>query len=273
MYYIHLLTIIILFILIYNLNKKTKNIEKYDVEIEQQTSLGKCGNICSSIYGCAGFATTDDGNKCWISKLPITSPPIPSKFMSNFDSTNIHCNKLRPITSDFGISDDNYTENKVYDCYTGEKADDLGRKYFDFNVKPEDLSDSSFYFIKSESYNLHTIDFDRDTKITVDSNFNVDINPDDISYLEDGNNEYLGKYLSESICKTNVELSDCLNNCTLNPDCVGVEYLKEYNGNYNICCPKSLIEKKIPRREKFKLGSYYSKKNKFNSNKKNKIFI
>ena len=69
--------------------------------------------------------------------------------MSKFDPTNIHCNKLRPIASDFGISPDNYTENKVYNCYTGEKADDLGRKYIDFNVMPEDLSDSSFYFIKS----------------------------------------------------------------------------------------------------------------------------
>jgi hypothetical protein len=128
--YIYFLIITILFIIVYNLNKKT---ELYDVMIDQTTSLGKCGNICSSIYGCAGFATSDDGKQCWISKLPLTSPPIPAKYMSNFDETNIHCNKLRPITSDFGMSPDVYTENKVYDCYTGEKANDLGRKYIDFN--------------------------------------------------------------------------------------------------------------------------------------------
>jgi hypothetical protein len=273
MYYIHLLIIILLFILIYNFNSKINKIENYDVEIEQTTSLGKCGNICSSIYGCAGFATSDDGKKCWISKLPLTSPPIPSKFMSNFDYTNIHCNKLRPITSDFGISDDNYTENKVYDCYTGEKADDLGRKYFDFNVQPEDLSDSSFYFIKSNPYKLHTINYDKDSKITLDSGFNVDVNPDDISYLEDTDNEYLGKYLNKSECKTNVDLNDCLQRCTSDSNCVGVEYLKEYSGNSNICCLKSKIDKKIPRREKFKLGSYYSKKNNYNPDKKNKIYI
>lgn len=269
--YIYLLIITILFIIIYNLNKKT---ELYDVMINQTTSLGKCGNICSSIYGCAGFAVTDDGKKCWISKLPITSPPIPSKYMSDFDYTNIHCNKLRPIASDFGISPDAYTENKVYNCYTGEKADDLGRKYIDFNKTPEDLSDSSFSFIKSEPYNLNTINFDKNTIIKVDSNFNVDINPDDLSYVRDDKNEYIGKYLNESVCKTNVDVNECLNRCTSNSNCVGVEHIKEYGGNYNICCPKSYINNKIPRREKFKLGSFYSKKNNYdNKDSKNKIYI
>lgn len=269
--YIYLLLIIILIYIIYNLNKK---VESYDVMIDQKTTLGKCGNICSSIYGCAGFAVTDDGSQCWISKLPLTSPPIPSRYMSSFDSTNIHCNKLRPITSDFGISPDSYTENKVYDCYTGEKADDLGRKYIDFNITPEDLSDSSFYFIKSEPYKLNTINFDKDTIIKVDSDFNVEVDPNDISYERDDENEYLGKYLNESVCKTNVDINECLNKCTSNPKCVGVEHIKEFDGKYNICCPKSYIDKKIPRREKFKLGSFYSKKINYNNKEsKNKIFV
>ena len=51
--YIYLLVIIILIYIIYNLNKK---VELYDVMIDQPTTLGKCGNICTSIYGCAGFA-------------------------------------------------------------------------------------------------------------------------------------------------------------------------------------------------------------------------
>jgi hypothetical protein len=268
--YIYLLIIVVLFIIIYNLNKK---VELYDVKIDQTTNLGICGNICSSIYGCAGFATTDDGKQCWISKIPLTSPPIPSKYMSNFDSTNIHCNKLRPIMSDFGISPDAYTENKVYDCYTGEKADDLGRKYIDFNKMPEDLSDSSFYFIKSEPYNLNTINFDKDTLIKVDSDFNLTIDPNDLSYVRDDENEYLGKYLNESVCKTNVNVNECLNRCTSNPKCVGVEHIKEYDGKYNICCPKSFINKTIARREKFKLGSFYSKKYNYdNTDLKNKIF-
>jgi hypothetical protein len=268
--YIYLLLITILLIIIYNLNKKVEN---YDVMIDQTTTLGKCGNICSSIYGCAGFAVSDDGTQCWISKLPLTSPPIPAKYMADFDSTNIHCNKLRPISSDFGISPDNYTENKVYDCYTGEKADDLGRKYIDFNKTPEDLSDSSFYFIKSEPNKLSTINFDKDTIIKVDSDFNVNINPADLSYVRDDDNEYLGKYLLESVCKTNVGIDECLNMCTSNSNCVGVEHIKEYDSNYNICCPKAYYNKKIPRREKFKLGSFYSKKINYDKGKKNKIFV
>lgn len=272
MYYLFL--IIILVIIVYKLNNLNKKVEMYDVKIDQQTNLGKCGNICSSIYGCAGFAVTDNGEQCWISKLPITSPPIPSKYMSDFDSTNIHCNKLRPITSDFGISPDSYTENKVYDCYTGEKADDLGRKYIDFNKTPEDLSDSSFYFIKSEPYNLNTINFDKDTLIKVDSDFNVEVDPNDISYVRDDKNEYLGKYLLESVCRTNVDIDSCLNRCTSNPKCIGVEHIKEFDGKYNICCPKSFINKTIPRREKFKLGSFYSKNINYDNNKlKNKIFV
>jgi hypothetical protein len=269
MYY--LLLIIILIIVIYNFNKK---IEKYDVMIDQTTNLGSCGNICTSIYGCSGFATTDNGQQCWISKLPLTSPPIPSKYMSNFNLTNIHCNKLRPIMSDFGISPDAYTENKVYNCYTGDRAYDLGRKYIDFNKTPEDLSDSSFYFIKSEPYKLNTINFDKDTLINVDTDFNVKVDLNKISYERDDENEYLGKYLSESVCKTNVDINECLNRCTSNPNCVGVEHIKEYDGKYNICCPKSFINKKIPRREKFKLGSFYSKKYNYdNIDSKNKIFV
>jgi len=272
MYY--LLLIIILISIVYILNNLNKKVELYDVKIDQTTNLGKCGNICSSIYGCAGFATTDDGKQCWISKLPLTSPPIPSKYMSDFDSTNIHCNKLRPISSDFGISADLYTENKVYDCYTGEKADDLGRKYIDFNKTPEDLSDSSFYFIKSEPYKLNKINFDKDTIIKVDSDFNVEVNPNDISYVRDDENEYLGKYLSESVCKTNVDIDKCLDRCSSNLNCVGVEHIKEFDGIYNICCPKSYIDKKITRREKFKLGSFYSKNINYNNKEsKNKIFV
>jgi len=271
---IKLLSIIILTIIIHYLHSKTKSIENYDVKVNETTNIGKCGNICSSIYGCAGFAVSSDGTQCWLSKLPLTSPPIPSLYMSNFDSSNIHCNKLRPIASDFGISDDNYVENKVYDCYTGEKADDLGRKYFNFNVKPEDLSDSSFYFLKSDPYKLNTINWDKDTQIKVDSDFNVQVDPKKISYTQDADNEYLGKYLNSSVCQSNVSLDQCLKNCTDNSNCVGVEYLTSYNGKTNICCPKSFIKDLKPRREKYKLGSYYTKKiNYANQNNKDIVYV
>jgi hypothetical protein len=69
-------------------------------------------------------------------------------------------------------------------------------------------------------------------------------------------------------CSANISQHDCVKFCLNNSDCVGIEWNPTYtpkisSGEYelhrNVCCPKRLIVKIIPRREEFKNGNFYLK--------------
>lgn len=242
---------------IFILNKKKH--ENYDARISDVSFLAKCGNMCSSVYGCGGFAYNKTDEKCYLSKYPITSPPLPSLYYGEFQKDNIYCNKMFPINSDYSINNDMYVDNKVYDCYTKD-AEYIGKKYFDTNAIEKTIYMNDIYSIKSSPYNISTLKWPTEKKdIQFDSKMNIMYDVKEIGYEGDQLNEYNGEYLNPSQCKTDTSLSDCLNLCTNNPDCVGVEYNTSFKNFKNVCCPKSTIGEKIRRRKNNENGIFYTK--------------
>ena len=79
--------------------------------------------------------------------------------------------------------------------------------------------------------------------------------------------EYLGQYLLGHQCVVNVPLYDCLKFCDNDAKCAGTEWNKSIirsdgkdNHVYeNVCCPKQVIKKIIPRRNQFSRGKFYVK--------------
>jgi hypothetical protein len=255
-----LLKYIIICCLIFFIYFINKNKENYDARISNVNFLSKCGNMCSSVYGCGGFAYNDKLDKCYLSKFPITSPPLPSLYSDEFTTNNFYCNKLFPINTDYSINTDMYVDNKVYDCYKN-KAEFIGQKYFDMDGSEKTIFMNDIYSLKSSPYNINTLIWPREkTDIQFDSKFNLIYDRNKIGYDADQLNEYEGEYLNPSQCKTDTTLTDCLNKCTNNVNCVGVEYNTNFNNFSNVCCLKSTIEKKISRRKNKENGIFYRKK-------------
>jgi hypothetical protein len=86
------------------------------------------------------------------------------------------------------------------------------------------------------------------------------------AYIE-SDMEYLGQYALPHQCVVNVPFYDCIQYCNNNEKCAGVEYNKSLirsdgknNHMYeNVCCPKQVIKKIIPRRNQFNRGKFYVK--------------
>lgn len=79
--------------------------------------------------------------------------------------------------------------------------------------------------------------------------------------------EFLGQYLLAHQCVVNVPFYDCIKFCDSDEKCAGTEWNKSIvrsdgknNLVYeNVCCPKQIITKIIPRRNQFSRGKFYVK--------------
>ena len=96
------------------------------------------------------------------------------------------------------------------------------------------------------------------------------INPDSAenpSAFIESDLEFLGQYLLGHQCVVNVPLYDCIKFCDDNEKCAGTEWNraivrsdgKENHVYENVCCPKQIIKKMIPRRNEFSRGKFYVK--------------
>ncbi len=248
-----------LIIVIVIINNKAK--EDYDARVSDVNNIGKCANMCSSVYGCAGFAQNNTNGKCYLSKFPITSPPIPALYSGEYKEDNIYCNKLFPINTDYSLNNDMYVDNRVYNCYT-KKAEELGQRYYDENGGEKTIQLNDIYSIKTNPYDLQYLEWpntDNKKDIKFDSNLNIVYDEKDIVYQGDSDNEYKGDYLYFDKCKTNIKLDKCLKECTNNSKCIGVEYNPQFKDYKNVCCLKSSIKEKVKRRNKADNGTFYIK--------------
>ena len=262
-----------LILVIIFINSKVKNTEKYDARISNVDSIAKCGNMCSSVYGCGGFAVNKGLEKCYLSKFPVTSPPIPSLYSGEYKDDNIYCNKMFPINSDYSVNNDMYVDNKVYDCYT-KKAEELGTKYLDIGSNEKNISKNDVYSLKSKPYELQYLEWpDTRKDVSFDNDLNIMYDESKIIYEAEQDNEYNGEYLYPSKCKTDVKLDKCLKECTQNSKCIGIEYNPNFQNFKNVCCLKSTFGYKIKRRPDAESGMFYIKKisNSNNPNKNNII--
>lgn len=92
--------------------------------------------------------------------------------------------------------------------------------------------------------------------------------PKYITYKE-SNNYNTGQYMNDFKCVKDIPLKTCLNYCSNNEGCVGVEWNPTFNDNQNVCCPYNSIGQFIERKDDKKLGKFYEKKFNSDLNKQN----
>ena len=240
--------------------------ENFDARIKD-ISFEKCANTCTKVYGCVGVSYDKQNRNCYLANNPIVGTPIGSIYVDEYQPGFVFCNKPDPIRTDVDIEfKDALAKNTIYACKEGEDGDAGYKSMVDEKITDLIMKNTKIYVkpykIKQIVWNDHKKDLDPDT-VTKDNYLNKIV-----FYDYDPDHEYQGKYMFKHQCVSNVPLFDCLKKCTIEDDCVGVEYNplllnKQKNGLYkkdlNICCLKSSEDNKVPRSEKHENGAYYKK--------------
>lgn len=107
-----------------NINTNTdtnKVIEGFDARIPN-ISKEKCGDLCTSVIGCRGFAYSDDG-VCFLSKQAILGKPVDSIFGDEYNTSDYRCNKSQPIIDESDLLSPNLMRrNALYMCSDSEQG-------------------------------------------------------------------------------------------------------------------------------------------------------
>lgn len=254
------------------------NIEGFDARLLNLTKE-QCGKLCTSIIGCQGFSYNDK-NQCYLSKSPILTKPVNSLFTDEYNSAFYRCNKAQPIIDETDIvSPDLLKRNALYLCSDNERGQ------YDFTIISEHKVAKVGDFNELDKVNIPDYVIIDDfvwPKVKQDTVLKKGKrNIDKFMLYEKANDEYLGGYLFDHKCSSNINLTPCMQTCENDDRCVGVEwnpyYVKNDGNNKtsvyrNICCPKTQITEIIPRRTEYQNGNFYIKKlvDQFD---KNKIYI
>lgn len=256
--------IIIITIIQYNSFVDDNN-EHFDARVKGLTK-NKCGEICTAVLGCQGFAYSDD-NLCYLSKSPILGKSVTSLFSDDYSVTDYRCNKAQPIldVTDL-ITPDLLKRNSLYMCSDSEQG-----KY-DINIISENLSMPIGDFDEIDKVDVPKYKIIANFKWPIDKRDTLlkDMTTsDNFKIYEKSNDEYLGQYLFPHKCVSDIDELSCLKLCDIDNDCIGIEwnpfYLKTKSDNSsdiykNVCCPKTQINDIIPRRKEFENGNFYVKK-------------
>jgi hypothetical protein len=270
---------VILFILfIFLLTKiKTQKQENFDEKINR-TSRTNCGIMCTKILGCNAFSVDENNNICYLSKDKIFSNNRTSLFSLDFNSNNVICNKIKKVDDYVSASQTELRENASYTCKNGLSDPNETIKYY---INDEKIISSldKIPYLPMKEYTFDEINWG--TEISFDDNKHLIINPtqnNSFIVMREKNDEYVGEYMYNNKCTTNISKNNCLKNCIDNDKCLGTEwnqvYLKNDGDDLNIfsgvCCPKTKINKVIPRRNEFKFGKFYLKDTLIKNNIDNK---
>lgn len=245
-------------------NSKTEN---YDGKIGKITTRYECGDICSRIYNCAGFAHDEKTGRCYVSKTPMLGRPINKLYDEDYKKEQYGCNKAYIIKNEYDIDDTRKIMNRIYTCYANN-IENNNLELYDNNMirtdfMPDDITNKNKLQIKP--YDMKHINWPT-KKIEIDLN-----NQDGLVKAKDEDkfysylihdDEYLGKYMFPHMCVSNISLRDCLKSCSESKDCVGVEHNPSFIGEEtykNVCCPKSKIAEIVTRSDDHKSGKYYEK--------------
>jgi len=68
-----------------------------------------------------------------------------------------------------------------------------------------------------------------------------------------------GDYLNQYKCVDNITLTNCMDYCLKNDQCVGIEYNPVFGTRTNVCCPKRTIGQFHPRKWIHRHGRFYAK--------------
>jgi hypothetical protein len=282
-------SIIILFYIMLNkkdmcINKYDDVLEHYDLQIQNITPT-ECGTQCTEGLNCAGFAYKPIENTCYLSKTSILGSPMESLYSTNYSKLDRRCNKINKITNSKRIDGITLTQNSIYVCSDGENNTATEFQYANGGASSLDGTKTTVYDTADKDklvpenvkYKVHDIIW---PKIKIDPNIiastpyvnmlsSGDSSNKQFGFVE-SDKEFLGQYMLAHQCVVNVPFYDCIKYCENDITCAGTEWNKSFvkqsaKGDYNylyenVCCPKTIINKIIPRRKEFDRGRFYVKK-------------
>lgn len=273
------------------------HIEHYDLELPN-ISLTECGTQCTEGVNCAGFGYKPLEKRCFLSKTAILGQPMESLYSDQYTKLDRRCNKINRITDSSRIDGNTLTQNSVYVCSDGENNTITEFQYANLGATSLDGTRATI-FDRADSdrltpvdvkYEVNQIEWPKEKpKESLISALPLDTiksssNTKDGSYgFIESDKEFLGQYLLAHQCVVNVPFFDCLKYCEKDPNCAGTEWNKSVikqvsTDNYdylyeNVCCPKTVIKKVIPRRKEFNRGKFYVKRNLDDILKREKIIV
>jgi hypothetical protein len=256
-----------------------QSVEHYDARMSNITET-QCGTECTQAQNCVAFGYKPIGGKCYLSETSILGSPIGHIYSDEYTKLDRRCNKINRINDEDRIDGISLTENSIYICSDGENNISTEFQYANYGASSLDNVNSTIF---------NRSDTDRITPQTVQYPIGdiiypkekKDILPEFIKKQEkdstdkggkfgfiESDKEYLGQYTLAHQCVVNVPMYDCLKYCENSDNCAGTEWNKtlvktkgKENHLYeNVCCPKAIIKKVIPRRNKFIKGRFYVKK-------------
>lgn len=87
--------------------------------------------------------------------------------------------------------------------------------------------------------------------------------------FKENNHMNTGEYLMDHKCTKNIPLKDCVDYCSKNDQCMGVEWNPAFYDSQNLCCPYKTIGEYTKRTDDKSLGKFYEKTFEFQLNKEN----
>jgi len=257
---------------------KNNQMEHYDARISG-LNLNECGTECTKGVDCVGFGYNPTEKKCYLSKSTILGEPSFGLYKDEYSKLNRVCNKINRITDSDRIDGNTLTQNSVYMCADGMNNVSTRFQYANLGATSLDGAKTTIYdsadidYLSPENVSYTTYDIKWPKKkediFVGEQNPVVRIDKEPSGFIE-SDREFLGQYMTAHQCVVNVPMYDCLKFCENKEKCVGTEWNRSLirtdgkGNNYlyeNVCCPKSVIKKIIPRRDEFNRGKFYVKKN------------
>jgi hypothetical protein len=284
--HICIITILVLLLLLcICFHNKNKTIEGYDTLTDTNiNTLEQCANKCKTTLNCNGFAFNEETKGCYLSK---------SKLDEYANDGNKKCNKLNKIDK---LSDDKTIQhpyrlaNSVYTCRDNmylhndnkmTKINNINELKNITDIEEYDMKDYKWEKInidkaKASGWNLYDYSLDNADNNLIDSvlikqrDQHVVLERDPYKVYKIDQKFSHGDYLKDYKCVSDIPFDQCIQYCSDNKDCVGVEWNplfmqktddNKVHLNKNVCCPKRTIGKLGHRDLIHEHGTTYIKQN------------
>ncbi len=288
-YIIYTCIFIIFLIIIDMINSSKIEVEGYDAKISNLTEI-QCGTECTTGQNCYGFGYKPIEKSCYLANKAILGAPENSLYTDEYSKLDRRCNKINRIKDDDFVDDKSITRNSVYICSDGENNINTEFQYANFGSTSLEDTNGNHMAPTTVTYDLHIVDYPTEKKdvepiglasYNLKKKNQTESKTNNKYGFVESNKEFLGQYLLAHQCVVNVPLYDCLKFCEDNEYCAGTEWnyslMKVENSDYyvyeKVCCPKGIIKKIIPRRDKVGRGKFYVKQKIEDMTDRNRVIV
>lgn len=280
--------LIIIIVLLSYINNNNNTLEHYD-DRYTDTDFTSCAKLCRGISECYGFGYDREKNICYPARSTIQNKPLAgSLFESRYSKNHTTCNKVEPVLEPTSkVSFEQRRKNSVYAC---TEREGLQPQWYFFNRDKfsnigegknlDEIFDVDEYKVKPYSWPINQFNLDQ-IDLLEDVLSDQQLTPKNITQVDRikkvygdtdkiiPNNQGIiyknhkmmnsGEYMYPHKCVSNIEKKSCLELCSKDNRCVGVEFNKKFGPKYNVCCPYKTTGKYINRPNNYLFGDYYEK--------------